>query len=331
LNTEPSTKRKQLWKLFHTYVLWKGLNLPDWDVFERHDEIKIPSTKDLPLVIKESFPDWLDEIASEQIGEKWPDIARELNGDSSLVIRANTLKIARVDLLKELSKVGIEATPLPWNSEGLIINKRIATTKTELFQKGFFEIQDGGSQKIAPLLNLNPGMTMIDACAGAGGKTLHAATLMGDVGKIIAMDVEPRKLSELKKRAVRQGFQSIEVKGISPAAILDLHETADRLLLDVPCSGTGVIKRKPDTKWKLKPEYLESVIHTQAVILKDYSRMLKRGGLMVYATCSILPAENEHQVGNFIEENSEFSLIEQQTVNPIHGSDGYFMALLRKE
>lgn len=331
MGTEPVTKRKQLWKLFQVYAKWKELPIPNWEVFENHELPAFPPLDSLPLEIKESFPDWLSELASTEIGSAWTSIAHELNGDSALVIRANTLKISRKELQVKLSDLGLESLELSWNQEGLILHKRVATTSLDLFKNGFFEVQDGGSQSIAPLLQVEQGMTVIDACAGAGGKALHTATLMKDHGRIVCMDVESRKLSELERRAERQGFKSIETRSISPGSIDEFISTADRLLLDVPCSGTGVIKRKPDTKWKLKPEYLENVIQTQASILRNYSRMLKSGGLMVYATCSILPSENEKQVENFIGENEAFQLLEQHSLSPQFGSDGYYMALLKKE
>lgn len=174
-------------------------------------------------------------------------------------------------------------------------------------------------------------MRVIDACAGAGGKTLHLAAIMENKGSIIAMDVEERKLLELKKRARRNQAHNIETRLIDSAKVIKRQaNTADRLLLDVPCSGTGVIKRNPDTKWKLQPEHLYKVRGMQAKIIRDYSEMLKPGGLMVYATCSILKSENEDQVALFLRENHNFKLHEQRRIDPGPQSDGFFMALLEK-
>ncbi len=217
------------------------------------------------------------------------------------------------------------------NAVGIVLEKRKNTFRLPSFKSGFFEVQDGGSQMIAPYLEVEAGMRIIDACAGAGGKALHLAALTENKGQIIAMDVEAWKLKELQKRARRNGVHNIETRPIENAkTIKRLHNSADRLLLDVPCSGTGVIKRNPDTKWKLRPEHLDRVRKIQSDILEDYSKMLKSGGKMVYATCSILRSENEDQVDHFLSTHPEFSLLKQERINPSEWSDGFFMALLEK-
>ena len=196
-----------------------------------------------------------------------------------------------------------------------------------------FEVQDAASQFIAPFLRVSPGMRVIDACAGAGGKTLHLAAIMKNKGRIIAMDVEAFKLEELQKRAKRAGVNNLEIKHIeSSKTIKRLENSADRLLLDVPCSGLGVLKRNPDAKWKLSPEFIENVKELQQHILQDYCSMLKKDGLMVYSTCSVLPSENERQVEKFLERNGDkFELVDQKHIWPTEGFDGFYMALLRKK
>lgn len=178
-------------------------------------------------------------------------------------------------------------------------------------------------------------MRVIDACAGAGGKTLHLAALMENKGSIIALDTHAWKLDSLKKRARRAGAFNIEVRNIeNTKTIKRLHNSADRLLLDVPCSGLGVLRRNPDTKWKLSVEQLEELKETQQHILSSYSQMLKAGGKMVYATCSILPSENREQVDKFLqsENGAAFELIEDKTILPqSEGFDGFYMALLEKK
>jgi 16S rRNA (cytosine967-C5)-methyltransferase len=186
---------------------------------------------------------------------------------------------------------------------------------------------------IGDFLDVQPGHRVIDACAGAGGKTLHLAALMQNKGRIISMDVEDYKLKELQKRARRNGVMNLEVKLIdSSKAVKRLNSTADRLLLDVPCSGLGVLRRNPDAKWKLGLEFLDSVQKTQWEILSTYSQMLKKGGKMVYATCSLLPSESEDQVKKFIEKfGSEWKLIdERRTSIAKEGYDGFYMALLER-
>jgi 16S rRNA (cytosine967-C5)-methyltransferase len=171
-------------------------------------------------------------------------------------------------------------------------------------------------------------MRVVDACAGAGGKSLHLAALMRNQGTIISLDTEAWKLDELRRRAKRNGVQIIQTRPIeSSKTIKRLHGTADRLLLDVPCSGLGTLRRNPDAKWKLTPEFLDNVRATQADILRSYSKILRPGGQLVYATCSILPSENEKQVERFLSENPNFRLLEERKLTPAeHGFDGFYMA-----
>jgi len=331
---EPSLKRKDLYRLFGIWWQWQGHELPDWPQFDTVRDLNLKERYDDisgVLSIRESWPDWLAEVAEEELGDAWPAIAQASNIPAEVFLRTNSLKIERSELLKQLAEENCPAQPLETNSVGIVLEKRKNTFRLASFQSGYFEVQDGGSQMIAPYLQVEPGMRVIDACAGAGGKSLHLAALMQNKGQIIAMDVEAWKLKELQKRARRNGAHNIETRPIENAkSIKRLHNSADRLLLDVPCSGTGVVKRNPDTKWKLRPEHLDRVRKIQGDIIEDYSKMLKSGGKMVYATCSILRSENEDQVERFLEGHPEFKLISQERVNPSPWSDGFYMALLAK-
>jgi 16S rRNA (cytosine967-C5)-methyltransferase len=173
----------------------------------------------------------------------------------------------------------------------------------------------------------------VDACAGAGGKTLHLASLMENKGQIIAMDIYEHKLAELKKRAKRDGAHNIEARTIEGSkTIKKLKGKADRVLIDAPCSGLGVLKRNPDSKWKLNPEFIERIKKTQAEILDQYASMVKEGGKMVYATCSILPSENELQVKAFLKNHPEFTFVKDQKISPAKsGFDGFYMALMERK
>lgn len=330
----PSTKRKDLQKLFGIYWLWRGFSLPDWPKFDAIREFPIASRK---VALKhtadiESFPHWFSELADEQLGEKWPLIARDLNVPNTVNVRINTLKANKEDVVNELKKVGIELIPNPVFPDALYINGRPRLNHIPAFQSGLFEVQDAGSQQIGHFLNPTPGSVTIDACAGAGGKTLLLGELMRNQGRLIAMDVEGRKLGELKKRTIRSGLSIVETRAWEEPMVLEkLHETADFLLLDVPCSGTGVIKREPDTKWKLQPTHLEHLKGVQADILHRYPRMLKNSGILVYATCSILPMENSNQVQQFLKNNTAFELIEECTVDPGEHNDGFYMAKMKKK
>lgn len=176
---------------------------------------------------------------------------------------------------------------------------------------------------------------MVDACAGAGGKTLHLAAQMQNKGQLIALDIYESKLKKLKKRARRNGVHNMETRVIdSNKVIKKLHNSADRLLLDAPCSGLGVIKRNPDSKWKLEPEFVERIMGVQQDILQNYSKMVKKGGQMVYATCSILPQENSEQIKTFLESENgkDFEFVKEQNIFASEtGFDGFYMALLKKK
>lgn len=332
---EPSKKKRDLYHLFGIWWMSRGNALPnDWRSFEAIQDFDFKHAKSLlpkEIGTQQSFPIWLDELLEKELGENWAKIAEELNRPASLIVRTNTFKATRDTLKKKFAEEDIETKHFARNEVGLVFEKRQNIFSNESFKSGLFEVQDGGSQLIAPYLDPKPGMRVIDACAGAGGKTLQLSNLMENKGSIVAMDIEAWKLNELKKRAKRNGAHNIELKPIeSSKTVKRLHNSCDRLLLDVPCSGLGVIKRNPDAKWKLSPNELERVIKLQKEIINDYSKMLKIGGMMVYATCSILPVENEDQVDFFLAENSEFQLVKEDHVLPSKESDGFYMALIKR-
>lgn len=318
------------------YFFEKGIPFPDWPDFQtistKPFEIKKKQINS-PAILH-SYPDELWDLCEKELGkEKWLTEAQALNEQAGVVLRVNTLKIKKQELIKKFKEAEIEVDELNVFENALQLRKRQNIFNSTLFQEGLFEIQDAGSQLIVPFLNAEPGQKVIDACAGAGGKALHLAAIMKNKGKIIAMDVEEWKLENLKKRAKRAGAFNIETRLIAGEKTIDvLKNSADRLLLDVPCSGTGVIKRNPDTKWKLNTEVIEKTKLLQYKILKDYSVMLKSGGCLVYSTCSILPSENQNQIHKFIEEqNGGFELIKDKTLYPSEGFDGFYMALLKKK
>ncbi|MFN8428421.1 MAG: class I SAM-dependent methyltransferase [Spirosomataceae bacterium] len=282
--------------------------------------------------IKYSIPEWLDKTLESEIGEKRFAELEAMSHQAEVFLRVNTLKISKEELIKVLKSKDIETAEVPGVENALKLEKRQNVFGWEEYKKGFFEVQDAGSQLIAEFLDVKPGERVIDACAGAGGKALSLAASMNNSGRLIAMDVEEHKLLELKKRAKRNGISNIETRLIEGKTVKRQRETADKLLLDVPCSGLGVIKRNPDAKWKLRPEFMAEVQQTQQHILRDYSKMLKVGGKMVYATCSILPSENEKQVEKFLAENKDFELIKDRHVLPSEtGFDGFYMALIQRK
>lgn len=325
------------WKLFGAWCLVKNIDQPSWeelrtinrsDFFDRYEQVK-SVTK-----IRESIPDWLDDLGRTELGEGWENEIQSLNDPAEVVLRVNTLKVSLKDLQSQLrEQEGIETEASDDFPDALLLAERQNIFTRQQFKDGFFEVQDAGSQKIAPFLEVKPGMRVVDACAGAGGKTLHLAALMENKGRIIALDTESWKLDELKKRARRAGASNlIETRLIDSSKVIKrLENSCDRLLLDVPCSGLGVLKRNPDAKWKLSPEFIEKVKEVQQKILDQYPSMLKKGGMMVYATCSILPSENEKQVEGFLSRNpGKFQLLEQNKILPSEGFDGFFMSRMRK-
>src|SRR5688572_29368478 len=232
--------------------------------------------------IRESIPDWLDTLGEQELGKRWEKELSALNEEAHVVLRTNTLKTSPKELHDVLHESGVETDFLESFPDALVLVERQNIFKNPSFKEGLFEVQDAASRFIAPFLRVDPGMRVIDACAGAGGKTLHLAALMRNKGRIIALDVEGWKLEELQKRARRAGVSNLETRVIeSSKTIKRLENSADRLLLDVPCSGLGVLKRNPDAKWKLSPEFINEVKELQQHILQDYGTMLKKDGLMV--------------------------------------------------
>jgi 16S rRNA (cytosine967-C5)-methyltransferase len=311
--------------------------LPKWEEFAYVDEAKTLARLSEALQIRkirESVPDWLDELGGQELGnEKWTAEISAMNQQAPVVLRANSLKTNPEQLQDYLEDIDIETFRNENLPDALTLKQRGNIFKTELFKNGFFEVQDAGSQLIAPFLDVKAGMRVIDACAGAGGKSLHLAALMQNKGRIIAMDVEEWKLTELMKRARRNGVNNIEVKLIEPKTLKRLQESADRLLLDVPCSGLGVIRRNPDSKWKLTPEFIENLRKIQWDILSNYSMMLKKGGKMVFATCSLLPSESEAHIQKLLaEQPDKWELLKEQRTSPAtDGYDGFYMACLLKK
>lgn len=277
-------------------------------------------------------PAWLEALGHAQLADKWPAERAALAEDPTRFVRANLLKTDRERLAKRLAKEGVTTQTVRGVATALEITDRSTLFRTDSYQDGWFEQQDAGSQLVADALDVQPGMRVIDACAGNGGKTLALAAHMQGKGRLLAMDVEQWKLDNLKKRAKRAGAHNIETRLIaSSKTIKRIAMSADRLLLDVPCSGLGVLKRHPDTKWGDTAERLPVLAELQAHILSSYSRMLKVGGKMVYATCSIMPSENRQQVDKFLAEKPQFTLLKDETLWPSQqGFDGFYYALIAR-
>ncbi|MBI3520931.1 MAG: RsmB/NOP family class I SAM-dependent RNA methyltransferase [Bacteroidetes bacterium] len=323
------------WEIVGVYFIVRHLPMPDERDFKNLNEKaildKYKAIKDQKIL--QSYPDWLWDLCETELGKViWENEAKALNKQAEVVLRVNTLKTKKEILKQHLAEQEIDVDFLDGYTDALILLKRQNLFQNPLFKLGLFELQDAGSQLISEFLDVEPGMRVIDACAGGGGKTLHIAALMKNKGRVISMDVTQWKLDELKKRARRATASNIEPRLIENSkTIKRLENTADRLLLDVPCSGTGVIKRNPDAKWKLNMEFIDRTKAIQQKILSEYSMMTKKGGQLVYSTCSILPSENRKQVDEFLSNHKDFELIKDKTILPSEGFDGFYMALIKRK
>ena len=335
LYSELAQSQKNFWFITAVWLVIKEIEFPDWQEFKSLDREAILKQKEHlknNLPVYESYPDWLWQLGVDELGEDaWKKEALAMNEQAQVVLRANTLKTNSKKLQEELGKTNILVQEVGGVTNALQLVKRENVFQNKFFKEGWFEVQDAGSQQISTFLDPKPNQFVIDTCAGAGGKSLHIAALMQNKGKLISMDVEGFKLEELKKRAKRAGVFNVETRVIEDSkTIKRLEGKADKVLLDVPCSGLGVIKRNPDAKWKLTAEVIERTKKLQQKILNDYSEMVKPGGELVYSTCSILPSENKKQVDEFLLNNVNFEFIKEQTILPSAGFDGFYMALLKK-
>jgi len=323
--------KPNLWDLFGAYLLWKGETLPDWEEFKgvSIDKARLEEIQQT-RALRESIPDWLDELGESELKEQWDLILTALNKTAPLIIRVNTLKTTRETLQIRFQDDNIETFVVGENALQLKVRRNLFLHPA--FKEGLFEIQDANSQRIAPTLELKAGLTVIDACAGGGGKTLQMAALMENKGKIIALDTEEWKLANLRQRARRAGAFNIDTRLIENTKVIKrLHNHADRILLDVPCSGLGVLRRNPDAKWKLSPQRLDDVRQRQRDILRQYAPMCKVGGLLVYATCSVLPSENQWQVAQFLTDDSRFVLQNEESLYPHQTDfDGFYYAIMKR-
>ncbi|AXB58682.1 RsmB/NOP family class I SAM-dependent RNA methyltransferase [Flavobacterium fluviale] len=331
--------RDNLWRMFAVWAVLRGYPIPDWRQLEGTPERKIKGRFDelsKNRALKESIPDWMDELGVKELGEKvWSKEIAAQNQPAKVILRTNTLKGTKESLRNTLMDLNIETEYLKDQPEALVLKERANVFLTDAFKQGLFEVQDANSQLVAGFLDVKPGMRVVDTCAGAGGKTLHMASLMENKGQLIAMDLYESKLKQLKLRAKRNGAFNIEYRIIdSTKVIKKLHEKADRVLIDAPCSGLGVLKRNPDSKWKLQPEFIDNIRKVQSEVLESYSKIVKPGGKLVYATCSVLPSENQEQVEKFLktEIGQQFTFVEDRKMLASEsGFDGFYMALLERK
>ncbi|HNW58137.1 MAG TPA: RsmB/NOP family class I SAM-dependent RNA methyltransferase [bacterium] len=315
--------------LYATWQLWRGQR-PAATPTDR--EIIARAARFATLrPVRESLPDWLDQLGERERGSRWQALLAALNQPALPVLRVNALKTSIARAAAAVSGHGAACHRVDRAPDALALEGFAPLFSWEEFNKGWFEMQDTASQAVSHFVEARPGMRVIDGCAGHGGKTLHLAALMRNRGRIIALDTAGEKLAELERRARRAGAGCIEARPItSTKTIKRLAGSADRLLLDVPCSGTGVWRRNPDARWHLRPEELPRLLAQQQHILSYYSRMVRPGGRLVYATCSLFPCEGEDQVAAFLETaRGSFTLAATQRLDPdTSDGDGFYMAAL---
>ena len=273
------------------------------------DQCEKVSPNDLMERHRHNLPEWLVQPLKDQLGaEFWP-MVETLNLGAGLDLRVNTFKAKRADVQKELAKAGIKAVNTPYSPWGLRIAGKPALNKNEAFVRGDFEVQDEGSQLLSMLLDAKRGEMVVDFCAGAGGKTLAIGAAMRSTGRLYAFDTSAHRLDAFKSRLKRSGLSNVHPAAIAHERddrVKRLTGKMDRVLVDAPCTGLGTLRRNPDLKWRQSLQAVDEMAVKQAAILQSASRMLKSGGRMVYATCSVLPQENEAIAEAFSAANPEF-------------------------
>lgn len=283
-----------------------------------------------------SMPKWIvEELMKNYTSKEVEEICNNSNIKPKITIRVNTLKTNKQELIKKLREKNIECKePQEKLDDFLILEKVKNIENVEEFKQGYFTIQDISAGQTAKILNPQPGELVLDACSAPGGKTTYMAELMKNKGKIEAWDIHEHRTKLVERNAQRLGINIIETK-VKDASLYDesLKEKFDKILLDVPCLGIGVIKRKPDIKWQRKPEDIEKITEIQKKILNNCSKYLKKDGAMVYSTCSILKEENQDVVDEFLKENSGFYIEPNEVRNilPNQEEDGFFICKIYKK
>jgi 16S rRNA (cytosine967-C5)-methyltransferase len=307
---------------------------------------------DQPFDVRANVPGWILPALTERFGQAIEAELVALNRPAGLDLRVNALKATREEAIRALALEGIEARPTPYSSWGLRVSGRPRLAQGDAFARGLVEVQDEGSQLAAMLVDARPGMRVCDLCAGAGGKTLALAAAMANKGHIVACEVSDRRLEGATTRLRRAGAFNVELKSLGGERdpwIKRHKESFDRVLVDAPCTGTGTWRRNPDARWSLTQGDIDELAIVQASILESAWRLVRPGGRLIYATCSLLHRENEQQVDRFLLSHKEFGATPVNevwaAVSPVrpigdgpylalsparHGTDGFFVAVLTR-
>ncbi len=273
------------------------------------DQCEKIKPEDLMERHRHNLPEWLVPPLKEQLGDEFWPLVESFNKGAGLDLRVNAFKAKRTDVQKELAALGIKAVPTPYSPWGLRIAGKPSLSKMEAFKRGDFEVQDEGSQLLAMLLDAKRGEMVVDFCAGAGGKTLAIGAAMRSTGRLYAFDTSAGRLDAFKSRLARSGLSNVHPAAIAherDERVKRLSGKIDRVLVDAPCTGMGTLRRNPDLKWRQTQTAVDEMTVKQTAILQSAARLLKSGGRLVYATCSVLPQENEAIALAFSAANPDF-------------------------
>ncbi len=333
-----------------------GRNLREFEPVTDADErawlkgVKAADLAGLAPAVRLDLPDWLYARLRALYGDRLETLAAALNRPAPLDLRVNTLRAQREAVRERLLADGIVADPMPWSPWGLRLRDKPALGHHPLYREGVIEVQDEGSQLLALLTEARRGEMVCDYCAGAGGKTLALGAMMKNTGRLYAFDVSDRRLARLKPRLARSGLSNVHplrISGERDGRIKRLAGKFDRVLVDAPCSGLGTLRRNPDLKWRQTPQTVAELSVKQAAILAAAAGLVKPGGRLVYATCSLLPEENEDIVAAFLRDRADYRLLpvgpilaaqridlpmgEVLRLDPsMHGTDGFYAAVLER-
>jgi 16S rRNA (cytosine967-C5)-methyltransferase len=302
--------------------------------------------------VRLSYPTWLLETFTNDFGpEAGVALAHGMNTRAPMALRVNTARISREALIARLAEEHVVAKPTTLAPAGLVLETRVNAFGLSAFQEGLFEVMDEGSQLVAELVAPPPGGRVVDACAGAGGKTLAIGASMANKGRLLALDTGGKKLEELRRRARRAGLTNVAARPVSEGAPLPAEAKPgawDRVLVDAPCSGTGTLRRNPEARWRLTPAEVRAFPPRQIALLVTYAPLVAVGGRLIYATCSVVEAENEGVVAKFLSERDDFVRVPVKEIwgkeraaavgdelslrllPHVHDTDGFFAAVLRR-
>ncbi|RAU21646.1 rRNA cytosine-C5-methylase [Paramagnetospirillum kuznetsovii] len=336
--------------------LFKGQHSPyrpephELRVMEMLAEQKSMFHRDMPPHVRGEYPEWLTPRLTALFGDKLIDEMGAMRDEAPLDLRVNALKATRDEAARALAKEDIKSVPTPHSPLGLRLARRVPLVQVQAWRDGLVEVQDEGSQLVALLTDAQPGMAVVDYCAGAGGKTLCLAAAMANKGRLVACDVAEWRVDRAGDRLRRAGVHNVTkrvIGGESDKWIKRAAASFDRVLVDAPCTGTGTWRRNPDAKWQLGEKDLLELVERQKLILDSAARLTKKGGRLVYATCSLLAEENEAQIGDFLIRHPDYRVIPVPELwaavigtpcpvpgpylrlSPLaHGTDGFFGAFL---